>query len=71
MVRHYRDRADCENNFDEIKNHWGWGGFTTSDIKTCRFIARIIALIYNWRNIFARLANPDKHLFIDMYSVNR
>jgi hypothetical protein len=62
IVRHYRDRADCENNFDEIKNHWGWGGFTTTDIKPCRFIARIIALIYNWWNIFARLANPDKHM---------
>jgi hypothetical protein len=20
----YRDRADTENNFDELKNHWGW-----------------------------------------------
>ena len=32
----YRDRADCENNFDELKNHWGWGGFTTQDLKRCR-----------------------------------
>ncbi len=62
IVQHYRDRADCENNFDEIKNHWGWGGFTTADIKPCRFIARIIALIYNRWNIFTRLANPDKHM---------
>ena len=23
----YRDRADAENPFDELKNHWGWGGF--------------------------------------------
>ena len=23
----YRDRADCENGFDELKNQWGWGGF--------------------------------------------
>ena len=21
----YRDRADCENGFDELKNQWGWG----------------------------------------------
>jgi len=21
----YRDRADCENTFDELKNQWGWG----------------------------------------------
>ena len=62
IVQHYRERADCENNFDEIKNHWGWGGFTTTDIKPCRFISRIIALIYNWWNIFARLANGDKHM---------
>ena len=24
----YRDRADCENGFDEIKNQWGWGGYS-------------------------------------------
>ena len=23
IVQHYRDRADCGNNFDEIKNQWG------------------------------------------------
>jgi hypothetical protein len=27
----YRDRADAENVFDELKNQWGWGGFTTQD----------------------------------------
>jgi hypothetical protein len=24
----YRDRADCENGFDELKNQWGWGAAT-------------------------------------------
>ena len=43
----YRGRADCENPFDELKNHWGWGGFTTHDMKRCRFMARIAALVYN------------------------
>ncbi|MFT5083519.1 MAG: hypothetical protein ACI9Y1_001564, partial [Lentisphaeria bacterium] len=60
IVHHYRDRADCENNFDEIKNHWGWGDVTTHEIEPCRMTARITALIYNWWNIFARLADPDK-----------
>jgi len=23
----YRDRGDCENDFDELKNQWGWEGF--------------------------------------------
>src|SRR5215510_161045 len=43
----YRDRADCENAFDELKNHWGWGGFTTQDLKRCRLLAASVALIYN------------------------
>lgn len=58
----YRDRGDDENIFDELKNQWGWGGFTTHDLARCRLSARLVALIYNWWNIFARLAEPDKHL---------
>jgi hypothetical protein len=61
LAQHYRDRADCENSFDELKNHWGWGGFTTQDLKRCRFIARMTALVYNWWSLFVRLADPDKH----------
>ena len=62
LAQLYRDRADCENVFDELKNQWGWGGFTTHDLKRCRLTARMVALVYNWWNIFVRLANPDKHL---------
>lgn len=29
----YRDRADCEDTFDELKNQRGWGGFTTHDLQ--------------------------------------
>ncbi len=58
----YRDRADCENVFDEIKNQWGWAGFVTRDLRRCRIIARLIALVYNWWNVFTRLAQPDRHL---------
>ena len=41
--------------------HWGWGGFTTQDLKRCRLMARIVALIYNWWSLFVRLADPDQH----------
>jgi len=58
----YRDRADCENVFDEIKNQWGWAGFVTQDLRRCRIMARLIALVYNWWNIFTRLAQPDRHM---------
>jgi hypothetical protein len=57
----YRDRADAENPFDELKNHWGWGGFTTQDLKRCRFMARLNALTYNWWSLFVRLADPSQH----------
>ena len=57
----YRDRADAENGFDELKNQWGWGGFTTRDLKRCQHMARLVGLIYNWRSLFVRLADPDHH----------
>jgi len=61
IIQHYRDRADCENVFDEIKNQWGWGGYTTHDLKRCQFISRMIALVYNWWNLFVRMINPGHH----------
>ena len=61
LAQWYRDRADAENPFDELKNHWGWGGFTTRDLKRCRFMARITALTYNGWSLFVRLANPHQH----------
>jgi Transposase DDE domain group 1 len=57
----YRDRADCENSFDELKNQWGWGGFTTRDLARCRLMTGIVALLFNWWNLFTRLACPDHH----------
>lgn len=61
MTQHYRDRADSENIFDELKNQWAWGGFTTQDLGRCRLVARAVGLIYNWWSLFVRLANPNKH----------
>lgn len=59
LAQLYRDRGDCENAFDELKNQWGWGGFTTRDMKRCQLIARTVALMYNWWSLFVRLADPD------------
>ena len=47
----YRDRGDAENTCDdprpprEIKNQWGWTGFTTHDLKRCQFSAMAAALV--------------------------
>lgn len=58
LAQLYRDRADAENAFDELKNHWGWGGFTTQDLKRTQITARITALVYNWWSLFVRLVDP-------------
>jgi hypothetical protein len=55
----YRDRCDCENSFDELKNQWGWSGFTTHDMHRSQIMARAVALIYNWWSWYVRAANPD------------
>lgn len=57
----YRDRADSENCYDELKNQWGWGGYTTQDLKRCRFVSRMVALVYNWWSIYVRLASGKHH----------
>jgi Transposase DDE domain group 1 len=62
MGQLYRDRADCENGFDELKNQWGWGGYSTQDIERCNLSARAVALVYNWWSWYVRLANPDGRL---------
>jgi hypothetical protein len=54
----YRDRCDCENGFDELKNQWGWGGFTTQDMHRSQITARAVALVYNWWSWYVRAANP-------------
>ncbi len=58
----YRDRADAENAFDELKNQWGLSGFTTQDIKRCQTVARACALVYNWWSWYCRAAHPTGRL---------
>ncbi len=56
----YRDRGDAENIFDELKNQWGWAGYSTQDIFRSQIMTRITAIIYNWWSFFCMLADPDK-----------
>ncbi|MFN8895873.1 MAG: transposase, partial [Betaproteobacteria bacterium] len=55
-------RADAENAFDELKNQWGLGGFTTQDIKRCQTMARSCALVFNWWSWYCRAAHPGGRL---------
>jgi hypothetical protein len=61
VAQAYRDRADSENMFDELKNQWGWTGFSTQDLKRSQLMARIVALIFNWWSLFTRIASGEKH----------
>ncbi len=62
LTQPYRDRGDCENNFDEYKNQWGWAGFVTNKFKPTRAMARLIAIVANWWNDFCRLADGSRHM---------
>lgn len=61
MPRLYRERADCENVFDELKNQWGWNGYTTRKLAPCRLMANLIALIYNWWSLYTRFYDEEHH----------
>jgi hypothetical protein len=60
LLHLYRQRADVENAYDELKNQWGWGGFTTRDLLRCQVAARLVAQVYNWWNLFVRCADPAR-----------
>ncbi len=58
----YRDRADCENRFDEMKNQWGWTGFTSKELKRSALMARNNALTYNGWSVYVCAAHPAERL---------
>ncbi len=55
LAQLYRDHADAENAFDELKRQCGWGGFGTRDRKRTRIMVRMNALFHNWWSLFVRL----------------
>ncbi len=61
LARLYRERADAENIYDELKNQWGWNGFTTQKLAPCRLMANLVALIYNWWHLYVRLYDGEHH----------
>jgi len=62
VVACYRQRADCENVFDELKNQWGFAGFCSSKASVSECAARMQLLIYNLWSLFVRvLHNRDGH----------
>lgn len=61
MPKLYRERADMENNYDELKNQWGWCGYTTKKLAVSQLVATFIALIYNWWGLYVRFYDSEHH----------
>ena len=61
MPKHYRDRADAENCFDELKNQCGWGGYTSRRLVSSSLMANLIALFYNWWSLYLRFYDEGNH----------
>jgi hypothetical protein len=61
LTQEYRNRADAENMFDELKNQWGWSGYTTQDLKRSQLMARLVGLTYNWWGIYTRMGTGGQH----------
>jgi hypothetical protein len=55
----YRGRGDAENNIDELKNQWGWGGFTSRSLSATRIMAMLVALVYNLWRFYVRFYEED------------
>jgi hypothetical protein len=57
----YRQRADTENVFDELKNQWGFSGFCAKSKATTELAARLLLVVYNLWTLFVRFIVPQKH----------
>lgn len=57
----YRQRGDCENIYDEMKNQWGWSGFNSHKLGCTTILAALVALVSNWWNVFCRLGEDGSH----------
>lgn len=62
IVLLYRDRGDCENLFDELKNQWGLGGFCSADAGVTEGAARFTLASAALWNLFLRLMEPERHV---------
>ena len=61
-VELYRRRAECENVFNELKNHWGFNGFCCKKPAATALATRLLLLSYNLWNLFLRLMQPERHV---------
>ncbi len=59
IVLAYRQRADAENVFDELKNQWGFAGFCSGKAAVSEMAARLVLITYNLWSLFVRVLKDD------------
>ncbi len=57
----YRQRADTESVFDELKNQSGFSGFCAKSKATTELAALLLLVVYNLWTLFVRSIVPQKH----------
>ena len=62
VIELYRQRADAENVFDELKRQWSLEGFCCQKRNATALAARLGLLIYNLWHLFLRLLEPARHV---------
>lgn len=62
IIEVYRQRADTENVFDELKHQWALEGFCCRRRNATALAARLGLLIYNLWHLFLRLLEPGRHV---------
>ena len=59
VIELYRQRGDCENVFDELKNQWGFAGFCAHKAVVSECAARLLLVVYNLWSMFVRVLKDD------------
>jgi len=62
LMHLYRQRADVENAYDELKNQWGWGGFTTRDLGRCQVARQVQDILSKLSLFLSGLTNAAEQL---------
>lgn len=57
IVLCYRKRADSENVFDELKNQWGFAGFSSSKAVVVECTSRLMLMAYNLWSMSVRVSS--------------
>ena len=61
MMTPWGEKVTSENIFDEMKNQWGWSGFTAHSLRQNALFAGMSVIAANLWNVFTRLGNDGMH----------